>query len=129
MTEVISTPLAKREKQVMDALFRLGPSTVAEVRRSMLKAPSYSAVRSTLRILEQKGHVRHEHDANRYVFLPTRDPAKAQLSALDHVLETFFEGSIEKVMLTLIETKGAELSAGALRRIQDLIEKAGEEGR
>ncbi len=122
-------PLAKREKEAMDILFRLGRATVSEVRGHMPDPPSYSAVRATLRVLEEKGHVRHEHDANRYVYIPTEEPGRAAMSALEHLLDTFFDGSAERAVTALMESRSGELSSKALERISRLIEQARKEGR
>ena len=89
-----ATPqLSRRERQIMDVVYTQGRATVAEVRAQLADAPSYSAVRALLRILEEKGHLRHEQEGNRYVFVPTVPPERASKSALRHVLETFFDGS------------------------------------
>ncbi len=121
--------LAKREKEVMDILYRLERASVSEVRRQMADPPSYSAVRATLRVLEEKGHVRHEHDAKRYLYRPTLEPRKARLKAMQHLLDTFFGGSAEKAVTALMENRSGELSDHALERLSRMIEQARKEGR
>jgi predicted transcriptional regulator len=118
--------LSRRERQIMDTLYRRGRATAAEVREDMPDAPSYSAVRAMLRVLEEKGQVRHEEEALRYVFTPTASRASATKSALAHLVETFFEGSAERVVAALVESK---LSREELDRLAKLIEEAKREGR
>ena len=121
--------LSRREREMMDIIFRDGKATALEVMDAMTEPPSYSAVRATLRVLEQKGLLRHEDDGTRYVYRPTLNREKARQSALDHLLATFFDGSAANVVATLIERSGEELSAEDLDRIAKLIEKAKKEGR
>jgi predicted transcriptional regulator len=118
--------LSRRERQIMDTLYRRGRATAAEIREDMPDAPSYSAVRAMLRVLEEKGQVRHEEEALRYVFTPTASRALATKSALAHLVETFFEGSAERVVATLVESR---LSREELDRLAKLIEEAKREGR
>lgn len=113
---------------MMDVIFRVGHATAGEVMAAMANPPSYSAVRATLRILEEKGFLRHEDDGTRYVYRPTLNRDKARDSALDHVLETFFDGSVGNVVATLLERKH-ELSPEELDRISELIDHARKEGR
>lgn len=120
--------LSRREREMMDVIFRAGRATAGEVLEAMTDPPSYSAVRATLRILEQKGLLRHEDDGTRYVYRPTLNRDKARDSALDHVLNTFFEGSVGNVVATLLERKN-ELSPEELDRISQLITEARKEGR
>lgn len=110
----------------MDVLYRRGRATAAEVRREMPDAPGYSAVRAMLRVLEEKGQVRHEEEALRYVFAPKASRASATQSALAHLVETFFDGSAERVVAALVERK---LSREELDRLRELIETAKKEGR
>ena len=110
----------------MDVLYRRGRATAAEVRKEMPDPPGYSAVRAMLRVLEEKGHVRHEEEALRYVFLPTASLARATRSALTHLVETFFEGSAERAVAALLDSK---LSREELDRLSSLIESAKKEGR
>ena len=110
----------------MDVLYRRGRATANEVMREMPDAPGYSAVRAMLRVLEEKGHVRHEEEALRYVFVPTASRAAAARSAVTHLVETFFEGSAERAVAALIDGK---LSRAELDRLAKLIETAKKEGR
>jgi len=118
--------LSRRERQIMDALYRRRRATAAEVREEMPDPPSYSAVRAMLRVLEEKGHVRHEEEALRYVFIPTASRALATRSALAHLVTTFFEGSTERAVAALLDGK---LSQQELDRLAVLIESAKKEGR
>jgi BlaI family penicillinase repressor len=121
--------LSRRERQIMDALFRMGRATAAEIQEAIPDPPSYSAVRATLRILEDKGHVRHEEEGMRYVFVPTTSPDRARKSAVQHLVETFFEGSAAKAVSTLIDDSATKLSTEDLDRLAALIDKARKEGR
>jgi predicted transcriptional regulator len=118
--------LSRRERQIMDALYRRSRATAAEVREEMPDPPSYSAVRAMLRVLEEKGHVRHEEEALRYVFIPTASRALATRSALAHLVTTFFEGSTERAVAALLDGK---LSQQELDRLAVLIESAKKQGR
>src|SRR5499427_1269138 len=97
--------LSRRERQIMDALYSRGRATVAEVQREIPDPPGYSAVRAMLRVLEEKGHIRHEEEALRYIFVPTASRALATRSALAHLVATFFEGSAERVVAALLDGK------------------------
>jgi BlaI family penicillinase repressor len=112
----------------MDLLFQRGRATAADVQRDLQDAPSYSAVRALLRILEEKGHVRHEQDGPRYVYVPRHALHNVRRSALRHVVQTFFEGSAEQAMAALIDENGRKLSDDELRRMGELIERARKEG-
>jgi BlaI family transcriptional regulator, penicillinase repressor len=116
--------LSRRERQIMDILYRGRRATAAEIHQAMSDAPSYSAVRATLRILEEKGYVRHREEGPRYLYLPTLARQKATLSAVKHLVETFFEGSAEKAVATLLDSSSSTLSEDELDRIADLIERA-----
>jgi predicted transcriptional regulator len=118
--------LSRRERQIMDILYRLGRATAAEVRQEMPDPPSYSAVRAMLRVLEEKRHVRHEEEALRYVFIPTASRERVTRSALAHLVDTFFEGSTERAVAALLDSK---LSKEELDRLASLIESARKEGR
>ena len=120
---------SRREREVMDIAYRRGQVTAAEVLAEMPDPPSYSSVRSTLAILEQKGHLRHEADGNRYVYSPTVERSQARRSALDQLLSTFFDDSPAEVVTALLEARGDELSDEDLRQLSELIERAREEGR
>ena len=123
--------LSRREREIMDIVYASeGTSaTAGEIQSRLSSPPSYSAVRATLRILEQKGLVRHEDDGTRYVYRPTVNRDKARQNALDHLMATFFDGSVANVVATLIESAGEELSGDELDRIARLIENARKEGR
>ncbi len=113
----------------MDIVYRLGKATSAEVRDAMTDPPSYSAVRALLRILETKGHLRHEQDGARYVFLPTVPAEDARLGALDQVIDTFFRGSASEAMAALLDSSDKRLSKDELTQIAKLIAEARKEGR
>jgi predicted transcriptional regulator len=131
MAEPLQHRLTRRERQVMDVLFRRGRASAAEVREELPNPPSYSAVRAHLRILEEKGHVAHEQEGPRYVYSPTLAMEKAKRSALRHLVDTFFDGSAGKVMVTLLDEDAADLSEAELDRLSALIDRAREreEGR
>jgi len=112
----------------MDILYRRGRATAAEVLSELPDPPSYSAVRAKLRVLEEKGHVRHEEQALRYVFLPEVPRDKAKQSALRHLLETFFDNSAEQAITALLTLRGGSLSREKLDHLSTLIEKAKKEG-
>lgn len=116
--------LSRRERQIMDILFAHGRATAADVMGALPDAPSYSAVRAMLRILEEKGHVRHEQDGPRYVYAPTVARDSAKKSAIRHVLRTFFEGSTSQAISALLDDEGARLSDAELDRLARMIERA-----
>ena len=122
-------PLTRREREIMDILHRRGRATAHEVLDDLADPPSYSAVRTFLRLLEERGHVRHEQDGPRYVYTPTVARREAQRSAMAHLVETFFDGSVEDAVATLVESSKPKLSAQKLDRIAALIAKAKKEGR
>ena len=113
----------------MDVLYRLGRATAAEILAAMPDPPSYSAVRAMLRILEEKQHITHEAQDLRYVYVPVVSREKARRSALRHVLDTFFDGSPEQAVATLLDVSARNLSEEELDRLAVLIQKAKEEGR
>jgi BlaI family transcriptional regulator, penicillinase repressor len=123
------TGLSRRERQIMDFLFQGGKATVGEVMDGIPDPPGYSAVRATLRTLEQKGRVTHEEDGRAYVYRPTLRRDAARKSALTHVLKTFFDNSAEQAVAALLELKGPRLSEAQLERVSRLIENAKKEGR
>lgn len=129
MDASIPTQLSRRERQIMDVVYALGRASVAEVLERLPDPPSYSSVRALMRILEEKGHLRHEQEGPRYVFLPTVPAEAARKSALRHLLKTFFDGSAEGVVAALLELREAELSTEEYERLSDLIDKARMEGR
>jgi predicted transcriptional regulator len=116
--------LTRRERHIMDILFRLGRATADEVMREMPGEPSYSTVRTQLRVLEEKGHVRHEEQGRRFVYLPAVARSTARRSALRHVVDTFFDGSVEKVVAALLGGDAAKLSEEELNRIAEIVTKA-----
>ncbi len=121
--------MSRREREMMDIIFRAGKATASDVLDAMTEPPSYSAVRATLRVLENKGLLRHEDDGTRYVYRPTLNREKARQNALDHLLATFFEGSVAKVVAALLEKSNGALSRQDLDRIAGLIAAAKKEGR
>ena len=124
-----STHLSRRERQIMDILHRRGRATVAEVLSELTGEPAYSTVRAQLRVLEEKGHVRHEEEQLRYVYLPAQSHRMASRSALKHVLDTFFQGSPEQVVEALLGKDGSGVSRDELDRIADLVERTARESR
>jgi predicted transcriptional regulator len=116
--------LSRRERQIMDILYRRGRATAAEIRADLPGDPSDSTVRTQLRVLEGKGHVRHEEEGLRFVYLPTVPRRDARRTALRHVIETFFDGSAERVVGALLGGEAARISADELERIAALVEKA-----
>jgi len=126
---VTKTALTRRERQIMDVIYRLGKATAQEVLENIPAPPSYSAVRALLRLLEERGHVRHVTEGQKYVYLPAVGRSDARRSALSHVVRTFFGGSVEQAIATLVDTSRSKLSPDELDRLSDLIEKAKREGR
>jgi len=120
--------LSRRERQIMDVIYRRSRATAAEVLDDLPDPPSYSAVRAMLRLLEEKGHVRHEQDGPRYVFLPTVNRDRARKSALKHVVRTFFDGSATDAVAALLDAD-AKLSESDLDRLSAMIQSARQEGR
>jgi BlaI family penicillinase repressor len=121
--------LSRRERQIMDVLYRLGRATAAEILAALSDPPSYSAIRAMLRILEEKKHIVHEEKDLRYVFMPVVSRDKARRSALRHMLDTFFDGSPEQAVATLLDVSARNLSEEELDRLAALIQKAKQEGR
>ena len=121
--------LSRRERQIMDILFRRGKASASEVREAMDDAPGYSAVRAMLRVLEEKGHVRHQEEGLRYVYVPTVAKEKAKRAAVKHLLDTFFNGSPEQIVAALLDVSSTELTGAELDRMAALIDKARKEGR
>jgi BlaI family transcriptional regulator, penicillinase repressor len=122
-------PLSRREREIMDVIHRLGRASVNEVIIELSGEPAYSTVRAQLRVLEDKGHLRHEADHLRYVYLPAVSPQKVRRSAVKHLLETFFDGSPEKVVEALVGRDGPGVSDEALDRIAELVDRARREAR
>lgn len=116
--------LARRERQIMDILYQLERATVGEVLAKLDGKPNYSTVRAQLRVLEEKGHVRHEEHGLRYVYIPCVPREVARRSALRHLVETFFEGSTEKAVAALLGGEVSRVSSGELDRLATLIAKS-----
>jgi predicted transcriptional regulator len=121
--------LSRRERQIMDILYQRGRASAAEIHEALPEAPTYSAVRAKLRVLEEKGHVRHEEESLHYVYLPTVARETARRSALRHLVSTFFEGSVQDAVATLLDLSAAQLSQNDLDRITRLIEDARQDSR
>ena len=116
--------LTRRERQIMDVLYRRGRATAAEVMEDVSGEPNYSTVRTQLRVLEDKGHVRHEEQGLRYIYMPAVPRRAARKSALKHLMDTFFDGSAEQVVAAVLGGEAARLSDEDLRRIAELVAKA-----
>ena len=121
--------LSRRERQIMDILFQRGKASASDVREAMADAPSYSAVRAMLRVLEEKGHVRHQEEGLRYVYVPTVARDKAKRAAVKHLLDTFFNGSPEQIVAALLDVSSTGLTRAELDRMAAMIDKARKEGR
>jgi predicted transcriptional regulator len=128
MSQSLHAVLTRRERQIMDILFRRGRATAAEVMAELSGEPSYSTVRTQLRVLEEKGHARHEHDGVRFVYMPAVRRQAARRSALRHLVATFFDGSPEKAVAALLGGEGARLTDEQLDRVAGMIERQREEG-
>jgi BlaI family transcriptional regulator, penicillinase repressor len=121
--------LSRREREIMDILYQRGKASASQVREAMEEAPGYSAVRAMLRVLEEKGHVRHQEEGLKYVYLPTVARDKAKRSAVKHVLDTFFSGSPEQIVAALLDVSASRLTREELDRMSAMIEKAKKEGK
>ena len=120
--------LSRRERQILDILYQQGQATAADVQAALPEPPSYSAVRALLRILEDKGHVRHDQDGPRYVYLPTVARDNAQRSAMRHMLQTFFDGSAEQAISALLGDASGKMSSAELDRLARMIDTARKSG-
>lgn len=120
---------SRRERQIMDVLHTKESATAAEIRAALPDPPGYSAVRALLRILEDKGHVRHRQEGTRYVYLSRISRENASRSALKRLVSTFFQGSVTRTMAALIESPDTQLSDAELKQLQDIINQAKKEGR
>lgn len=121
--------LSRRERQIMDILYRCGKAAASEVREAMGDAPSYSAVRAMLRVLEDKGHVRHQAEGLRYVYVPVVAREQAKRSAVKHLMSTFFNDSPEQIVAALLDLSSTRLTRQELDRMAALIEQARKEGK
>jgi BlaI family transcriptional regulator, penicillinase repressor len=121
--------LTKRERQIMDILYRRGRATAGEVMEDLPADSHYSTVRTQLRVLEEKGHVKHEEMGLRYVYAPTAPRSAVRQSALRHLIDTFYDGSTEKVVAALLGVEGSRMSDEQLDRIAGMLEKARKGGR
>jgi len=124
-----SENLSRRERQIMNIIYRHGQATAAEVMDNLPDPPSYSAVRAMLRVLEEKGHIRHKQQGPRYVFFPKVSREKAKRSALKQMLQTFFDGSASSAVATLLDVSRSDLTDEELDRMNKMIEEAKKEGR
>jgi len=121
--------LSRRERQIMDALYQKGKSSASEVQDAIPDAPSYSAVRAMLRVLEEKGHVTHQAEGLKYVYLPTVPRDKAKRSAVKHLVDTFFKDAPDQVVAALLDVSSTRLTRAELDRMAEIIEKARREGK
>ena len=128
MVKTLHAVLSRRERQIIDILYRRGRATAAEVMEELPADTTYSTVRTQLRVLEEKGHVRHEQDGQRYVYNPAVPRGTVRRSALKHLVETFFDGSVEQTVAALLGGDASRLTDEQLDRIEDLIKKARKEG-
>lgn len=129
MSERGTGGLSRRERQIMDVIYRLGEASVADVRSEMRDAPSYSTVRAQMSVLTKKGELTHTIVGPRYVYKPTTSKNEARTSALERVLRTFFDGSPTKAMTALLDISAADMSDEELSRLEDLLRDARREGR
>jgi predicted transcriptional regulator len=121
--------LSRRERQIMDILYQRGKGSASEVREAMEAAPGYSAVRAMLRVLEENGHVKHQAEGLKYVYVPVVARDKAKRSAVKHVMETFFNGSAEQIVAALLDVSSTRLTREELDRMSEMIEQAKKEGK
>jgi predicted transcriptional regulator len=121
--------LSRRERQIMDVVYRRGRATAADVMEGLPDPPGYSAVRAMLRLLEEKGYLRHEQEGQRYVFVPTLAREKARKSALKQMIQTFFEGSPTQAVAALLDIEGSKLSKAELDHLAQIIDEARKKGR
>jgi BlaI family transcriptional regulator, penicillinase repressor len=121
--------LSRRERQIMEVLYQRGSASAAEVREAMADAPGYSAVRAMLRVLEDKGHVKHQAEGLKYVYVPVINRDKAKRSALKNLLDTFFGDSPEQVVAALLDVSAKRLTREELDRMAEMIERAKREGK
>src|ERR1700683_478289 len=125
----VAPGLSRRERQIMDTLYQRGKSSASEVREAMPNAPSYSAVRAMLRVLEEKGHIRHQAEGLKYVYLPIVPRDKAKRSAVKHLVDTFFRDAPDQVVAALLDVSSTRLTRAELDRMAEMIERAKKEGK
>jgi len=128
-SDALGSRLSRRERQIMDAVYRLGTATATEIVASIPDPSTKDAIRRLIRILEEKGLLRHEVDGLRHVYYPVLNPEKARKSALDHIIRTYFRGSVSQAIAALLKSSGGELTEKELLQITSLIEDAKKEGR
>ncbi|HXT22311.1 MAG TPA: BlaI/MecI/CopY family transcriptional regulator [Thermoanaerobaculia bacterium] len=121
--------LSRRERQIMEIVYRKGNATAAEVHAGLADPPSYSAVRALLRVLEEKGHLRHRQDGPRYVYAPTVPRDRARRTALQRLVGTFFAGSVTDAVAALLDLESARLDDGELERLSTLVAEAQQKGK
>ena len=121
--------LGRRERQIMEILYQRGKASASEIREAMEDAPSYSAVRAVLRVLEEKGHVKHQAEELKYVYIPTVNRDKAKRSAIKHLLETFFNDSPKQIVAALLDVSSPRLTREELDQMAEMIDKARREGK
>jgi BlaI family transcriptional regulator, penicillinase repressor len=129
MTKQTHSNLSRRERQIMDIIYQRAQATAMEIMENLPDPPGYSAVRAMLRLLEEKGYLKHQQDGLRYVYLPTVSREKARQSALKQMLQTFFDDSTEDAVATLLDISKSKLSKADLDRLSKLIDEARKEGR
>jgi predicted transcriptional regulator len=129
MVKAAAPSLTRREREIMDIVYRRGRATAHDVLDDLADPPSYSAVRALLRLLEERGHVKHVQDGTRYVYTPAVTRGDARKSALAHLVKTFFAGSVEQAVVTLVESSRSKLSRDELNRLAEVIDRAKKEGR
>jgi predicted transcriptional regulator len=129
MAKTGSPRLTRREREIMDILYRRERASALEIQNELPDPPSNSAVRALLRLLEERGHIKHVQEGARYVYVPAVSRKAARKSALLHVVRTFFDGSVEQAVATLVESTHRDLSPSELERIAELIDRAKKEGR
>jgi len=126
---MIAMGLSRRERQIMEIIYQRGKASAADIREAMPDAPTYSAVRALLRVLEEKGHVEHENEGLKYVYRPVVKRDKAKRSAVKHLVDTFFRDSPEQVVAALLDVSAKRLTREELDRMAEMIEKARKEGK
>jgi predicted transcriptional regulator len=129
MPKKSSADLSRRERQIMDVIYERGQASVADVIEGMADPPGYSAVRALLNILVDKGYLKVDRESPRYVYRPTRPRGQVGRSRIKHVVQTFFDGSVEKAMAAMIDSHDAQLTLEELERLQALVDQARQKGK